>query len=379
MHKYRLFVLGAGFSKPAKYPLGVELLDQVRERVKAKFQPHGWDGPLEQEIEEWRELYPEKSIDLESVLAYSHRKHFLQLIGSDEYFSHGSRSIVAARQAIQEILIGINPDEALTLYSEFAKHLTPYDTILTFNYDTLLEDTLDKIGKPYSLTPEWWLAEESDSSSQKEFTYEYVDVIKLHGSIDWYDKNYYNETKHYLSDENFSIPDRDPIFGSAASVPIESLARGTVENNWGENLLNCVFKVVDHRKHFLSIAEARHQVVPFLLPPAHDKLLGHDPIRDLWQNMHRTLDAYSAIVIIGYSMPSYDGYAYEALGNLIMNYQAGGEKTYFEHRRVPVQLITLALSENDVLKSIPFLKRKETRIWHKGFNMNSLSWIDWGD
>ena len=130
-------------------------------------------------------------------------------------------------------------------------------------------------------------------------------------------------------------------------------------------ILNRVFRVVDHRKHFFSIAEARHQVVPFLLPPAHDKLLGHDPIRDLWQNMHRTLDAYSTIVVIGYSMPSYDGYAYEALGNLIVNYQMGGEKTYFEHRRVPVQIITLASSDDDVLKSIPFLKRKESRIWHK--------------
>jgi hypothetical protein len=365
IHKYRLFVLGAGFSKPANYPLGDELLDRVRVRVKAQFQPYGWDGPLEQEIEEWRELYPEKHIALESILAYSHRKHFLKLIGSEEYFSHGSRSIVAARQAIQEILIGIKLDESLALYTEFAKHLTPYDTVLTFNYDTLLEDTLERIGKPYSLTPEWWLADSSDSSTQEEFAYEYVDVIKLHGSIDWYDKNYY--------------PDRDPIFGTSASIPIESLARGTVENEWGENLLSRVFRVVDHRKHFLSITEASHQVVPFLLPPAHDKLLGHDPIRDLWQNMHRTLDAYSVIIIIGYSMPQYDGYAYEALGNLILNYQAGDEKTFFGHRRVPIQIITLASSKNDVFTNIPFLKRKKSRIWYKGFTRDSLNWIDWGD
>jgi hypothetical protein len=95
--------------------------------------------------------------------------------------------------------------------------------------------------------------------------------------------------------------------------------------------------------------------------------------------MHRTLDAYSAITVIGYSMPPYDGYAYEALGRLIISYQAGGAKTYFGDRRVPVQIITFAPSKGDVLTSIPFLKCKRTRIWHKGFNLTSLDWIDWGD
>jgi hypothetical protein len=71
--------------------------------------------------------------------------------------------------------------------------LTAYDTILTFNYDALLEDALDKIGKPYSLTPEWWLAEHSQQLAQKEFLKRYVEVVKLHGSIDWYDKNYHDE------------------------------------------------------------------------------------------------------------------------------------------------------------------------------------------
>jgi hypothetical protein len=375
---FRLFILGAGFSKPSGLPLGTELLDQVRERVRAESQPFGWDGPLEQEIKEWCELYPGNSIALESVLAYSHRKHFLRLIGSDEYFSHGSRTVVAARQAIQEILTANTPAVPPSLYTEFAKRLTAYDTVLTFNYDTLLEDTLDKISKPYSLTPEWWLAEDPRKPDPKEFSESYVDIIKLHGSIDWYDRNYHDETRQYYAKNGYDVPDKDPIFGPAQSVPFESLAKGKVDGDYGENLLARVFRVKDHRKYFPIIAKS-YYVVPFLLPPAHDKILGHDPIRDLWQNMHRTLDAYSVIIVIGYSMPPYDGYAYEALGRLILSYQAGGAKAYFGDRRVPVQIVTLASSGNDVLESIPFLKRKRTRIWHKGFNLTSLDWIDWGE
>ena len=176
---HRLFILGAGFSKPAGYPLGDELLGVVRERVRTKFQRHGWDGPLEQEIEEWNDLYPGKPLALEAVLAYSHRKHFLKVRGSDEYFEHGSRTIVAARQAIQEIMIEYSKAAPPPLYEDFVKQLTPYDTLLTFNYDTLLEDTFDLLDKPFSLTPEWWLSKEDDihgtSIKQKRF----VDIIKL--------------------------------------------------------------------------------------------------------------------------------------------------------------------------------------------------------
>ena len=83
---YRLFVLGAGFSKPAGLPLGNELLELVRESVKREYRHYDWEGPLEQEIQEWMYLYPDQKVNLERVLAYSHRKHYLRLLGSDEYF-----------------------------------------------------------------------------------------------------------------------------------------------------------------------------------------------------------------------------------------------------------------------------------------------------
>ena len=90
-------------------------------------------------------------------------------------------------------------------------------------------------------------------------------------------------------------------------------------------------------------------------------------------------EAYSCIVVIGYSFPSYDSYAFEALGRLFVNYQLGGDTTSWKHRRVPIQLVTLADSEEHALKRIPFLKPAKTRVWHRGFSADSLNWIDWGD
>ena len=369
----RLFILGAGFSAPAGLPLAKSLLERVREDVRGNFRDFGWEGSLEQEIGEWASLYPGQSIDLERVLAYSHRKHYLRLLGSDEYFEHGSRSIAAARTAIQRILIQATPSDTPTPYRDFAERLCPNDVVLTFNYDTLLEQALDDIGKPYTLTPEWWL-----KTDPIEFEPKYVDLIKLHGSIDWYDRHYHDDAMRWHKEEGNDVPDRDQIFGPDPSVPAESLSRGPTEV-LGSRILPRVFRVPNHRKHFPIVGGTGAHVVPFILPPAYDKLLGYDAILDLWENLHRTLDAFSSIVIIGYSLPSYDSYAYEALGGLIAGYQRGGDKTYWEQRRVPLQLVTLADSEQHALKSIPFLEPGKTRVWHQGFSVDSLNWIDWGD
>jgi hypothetical protein len=45
------------------------------------------------------------------------------------------------------------PKEVPELYKLFASKLNPLDWIITFNYDTLLEQALDLIGTPYRLFP----------------------------------------------------------------------------------------------------------------------------------------------------------------------------------------------------------------------------------
>lgn len=370
----RMFILGAGFSRPAGLPLAKELLDSVRREVRTRLPDSGKrDRALEQEIREWTELYPCKPVDLESVMAYSHRKHYLQLLGSREPYEHGSVSIVAARRAIQRILIDCTPIDVPALYQNFANHLTPNDLVLTFNYDTLLEQSLDAIGKPYSLTPEWWLERGSSESG-----YNYVDLLKLHGSIDWYDRKFHDEALEYYDEKGYNVPDCDPIFGPNPTVQVDPLSKGDA-GEMGQHILSRVFRVSNHSHYFPLDGKRFSHVVPFVLPLAYDKLLGHDPIVDLWRSLHHNLDAFSTIIVIGYSMPHADSYAYEALGKLFVDYQAGGQRTLWEQRRVPIQIITKAESEADVFKSLPFLNSTSTQVWCNGFSNESLNWLDWGD
>lgn len=371
---HRLFIIGAGFSAPAGLPTGKELLERVREFVRLHFRAYGWEGHLEKEIDEWSSLYPGKTIDLERVLAYSHRKHYLRLLGSDEWRDDASRSIIIAREAVQRILIQATPSVPPKLYLDFAKRLGPGDVVLTFNYDTLLEQVFEYIGKAYTLTPEWWL------NGRDEAEPEHVDLIKLHGSIDWYDRHFLDNDRRFFAEEGHEelVPNRDPIFGPNPSIPSEPLSKGSTEP-YGSRILSRVFRVPNHTQYFPIEGGTGSRIVPFILPPAYDKLLGYEPIRDLWENLHRSHDIYSSIVIIGYSMPPYDSYAYETLGHLLIDYQRGGDETSWGQRRVPVQLITLADSKRCALKGIPFMEPNKTRVWYEGYEPGVLNWIDWGD
>jgi hypothetical protein len=84
--------------------------------------------------------------------------------------------------------------------------------------------------------------------------------------------------------------------------------------------------------------------------------------------MHRTQDAYSVITVIGYSFPPYDCYAYEALGPLIIGYQHRGERTYFGHRRVPVQIINKGSAAADLTGSTGETLETERAIFLRRFS-----------
>ena len=366
---FRLIILGAGFSRPAGLPLGDELLELTRKRIGLH------SSALEDEIEQWRQIYPEEEISLEKVLAYSHRKHYLGLQGANEWHSHGSVAIVQARRAIQEILTEAMPERIPDVYRHFASRLTSHDTIITFNYDTLLEKALDAIGKPYSLAPEWWLAEPLTEDGLR-----YVNLLKVHGSVDWYDRKPYDD---YMSEQgqyyDKVLQPQDPIFGPNPRVRAEPLSRGRTDEEMGKRIIPRVVRVPDYGELLYVRDELdRGFVVPFMLPLAHDKILGHEPVLDFWWSLQRIVGhETSGITMIGYSMPKHDQYAYEAISAIFMEYQKlyDAKATFmFEHTRKPIQIINKAESAQGIIEDLPFMESSKLRMWHGGFSPQSVTW-----
>lgn len=135
-------------------------------------------------------------------------------------------------------------------YSDFVSHLRAHDTIVTFNYDTVLEDAMlvHYIGPDYCIEgkPTWWKTDPN------------VPVLKLHGSSNFVEKD-----------------------------------DGALE-------------IVDHERlehttdHYYKIGK------PLLIPPTWNKRLLQGTIREIWSMAGEALRSASRIVFIGYSLPETD-------------------------------------------------------------------------
>jgi hypothetical protein len=182
----RVFILGAGFSRPAKMPLATELLPllvqrlslgEMEEWLNGLSQRLGWlagkDGSVfKLNIEE---VFHIAQFDMEV-----HRlQQQLAPVGRHDgpaTPSNEARSISAWLSYLEEDLCDVIFEEEtaadLSSILGWAKWVTTCDTVATFNYDTLVERALAELGKAWN----HGTGQPDDRG---------IAVCKLHGSIDW--------------------------------------------------------------------------------------------------------------------------------------------------------------------------------------------------
>jgi len=120
------------------------------------------------------------------------------------------------------------------------------NSIITFNYDLLVEDALRKLSVPFNYGID---LKNIDTSNQ-------VEVLKLHGSINW-------------------------------GKPPSSTASYVIHNSYDE-LLN-------------------RQQSPQLVPPTWRKIFT-GPLRQIWDNSLKSLEKATRIIVIGFSIPPTDNH-----------------------------------------------------------------------
>jgi hypothetical protein len=126
------------------------------------------------------------------------------------------------RQILTERTPSINdiPD----LYISFAKTLRPYDTSITFNYDILLERALEAAHVPYRLFPDRLESVSKFSATVDSREETEVIVLKMHGSVDWFDKGYFIERQRDAQDHGYpSYVPSDPVFNSRGAYTLSRL------------------------------------------------------------------------------------------------------------------------------------------------------------
>jgi len=187
----RVFILGAGFSKAVGLPLTNELMGPACERAFGA----GWESDPDNadHIEWlkstaataiwlgelaggkcWRSLNIEDVVERaeEDAIACQLNFHAAPVGGPIEMAETLSTLVVELNEAIPKVILDAEQWAPLPNLERWANALVPGDTIITFNYDRLAEQLVERAGRTWS----HGFALETPGD---------VQIFKLHGSIDW--------------------------------------------------------------------------------------------------------------------------------------------------------------------------------------------------
>lgn len=326
----RLFILGAGFSRPAGLPLTTQLLGQVLEELRSI---HGGATHLHRALDTYRSFLDDTlgkvpaTIDAEQFAEFLDYRHFLGLLGSDTWAEEGNRDQFLLRWGIGRLIHRLTPRVLPSLYLGFAERLEPDDVVVTFNYDLLIESSLEALGKRFRRFPSRY--------SEIHMHHAIVDseaergeilISKLHGSIDWVSRAGFDRVqREYLDWGDRATADfsrkRDLLFGPNAVAPTKPLVEGPRPL---EDPLTPIQQITDLEGYY-----ANHRVAyshpPLLLAPSRAKQLYGNPLRPFWEGMGRFGWAWGGLAVIGYSLPEDDLYTRQVLWELASGYRTALE------------------------------------------------------
>lgn len=379
--KYRVFVLGAGFSKPAGLPLCFELFEQILEEARIKYK-HIGKTKLDRDIENFLDYQlkvkgkklSKKEINFEDFISYLDIEHFLQLRGSDHWSDEGNVSQIIIKNLIAYVLYKkeyLMEDKDFVLYEKFAEKLKPDDVIITFNYDTILEKTFLRKDIPYRLYPTRFESLNFGGGTVKN-TDEIV-LLKMHGSIDWFDFAAYERKREARKDSPIPIPDRHSVFAREGSPLL--LKNITDEPYPKHSPLNKIYRI-DDVSNFLSTSDFS-SASPLLISPSHSKMIYLNPLVEFWNGYNNAGVGNGSVVIIGFSLPEHDEYIRQPLYHLVDNFQ---NNDYFEGflEKTNLKMIDYKQSQSEIdsyKKNYSFVDWDRADCYFDGFDEKSLEVI----
>ena len=310
MSSERVFILGAGFSKMAGMPLATDLMNHLGGKFREIDLEDAleWLGYLQQRIE-WLGDGKSKAINIEEVFdlarfdieLWKMRQQLYPLgrnsSGTPWQEAEGIEAWLSYMEDdLRDVIWEEQKKAKLNQFEEFASHLNSDDVVLTFNYDTLLEKSLEQQNK------KWYYGFEKEKGSG-------VKILKMHGSINWvmvrreqkdnfeYPLLFEKRDKN-VEDHGMQAPDETEYNIVLLRVPDESLA-GRIENRDLQ---------LGSKQYEIAIASlGRYKPL--------SELKGSG---EIWKNALRALRICEQIYIIGFSLSPFDTMARLHFGGVMM-------------------------------------------------------------
>ena len=375
--RFAIYILGAGFSRPAGFPLAVELWDEVRKRAfTLKGRAEYFKEDLQGYIEYRRRCdgieLTANQVNFEDFVAFLDIEHYLGLRGKDTWSSDGNETQVVIKTLIGEILTERMPSKVPELYLEFARMLRPPDYVLTFNYDILLERALELAGVPFRLFPD--RLKKSDFGHETlvvDSKKEEVIVLKVHGSIDWFDRTHCNQLEELAIRQGLNPVHSDMVFSNMEKLGVVPLLEGEISP---DDPLRYMYRVRNIEQ--LYRGKPMFHVTPSLLNPSSLKILYSQMLRDFWWGLGDAGILNFGMAIIGFSLPSQDEYARQIIYRLVRNYQNyHWEKGELQHNKSPLVVIDYRKStkaEKDFRNRYAFIDWTKAETYLGGFDKQAL-------
>jgi SIR2-like domain len=376
-----LYVLGAGFSAAAGLPLGNALWKEIYRRATyMASNPNDRANQFLDDLKSFVEfkkacegilLRPEEVV-FEEFLGYLDVEHILGLRGRETWSRAGNETQVIVKTLIGQILTEHMPLKIPELYLKFARKLRPSDIVLTFNYDPLLEYACEAVGTPYRLVQERYSQVHPRGAATIDTSRREAVILKLHGSIDWFDRRPYRERVEEAERDGFSSHHlTDPIFNSSKNWRLAPLVDGPRRD---DEPLGEVHKLRDLKAFYSN--QPWFLSTPLLLTPSTTKLVYAQQFADLWWGLGFVGIHNFRMVIVGYSLPEHDEYARQAMYRLVKNYQdIPYEPSWTTKRKEPLVLVDKRCTEteiNDYRNRYSFVNWENTHVHFNGLDENLI-------
>lgn len=317
---FRIFVVGAGFSRPAGLPIASELYPLVRRNI---LETHGTDTKFDRDVREYLDYcsacgqsgQSEENLDLELFMSYLDIEHYLGFRGSKTWSQEGNESQLMIRKAIGHVIQSRTPqvDALPEVYYQFADALSVHDVVLTLNYDLVLERAFEKVGKPFRRYPNRFETV-SEFGGTVDSKIEEVVLLKLHGSVDWFDDRQFLELKKSIDGKGGGRIPLHSVFDDPSRYGAKPLVEGLLPEGDPLKHLHWITRVDDF------YARDGGFNAPFLLSPSHVKFVYAEPILSFWHGMGRSGGWNLGLSVIGFSLPPHDDYIRIGLYQMLSNY-----------------------------------------------------------
>ena len=376
---YSIFILGAGFSRPARMPLGYELFKEVLEMA---MDIDLYENILRRDVEQFLGYYnklnnssiTEDEISFEEFISYLDIEHYLALRGSDTWSSEGNRSQILIRNLIAKVLfekVSSMNEKDFDLYRSFVDNMDPGDIIITFNYDTIIEESLERENKPYRLFLERFSSVNHHSGIRDSADQEVI-LLKMHGSIDWFDIERFDMSYDYFRQEKFFKLPEHVIFRNRSIFSPMKIIDGPYS---ADSLLNRIYRVKNLGKYFEERDFVRQ--APLILSPSFNKIVYLNPLKEFWYSFYDAGLLNQKVAVIGFSLPEHDDYIRQALFTLVNNFQVFDPGTT-DLEKSKLKIVDYRKNESEIQEfknRYSFIDWDNTDCYFDGFDKEAIEMI----